>query len=96
MPRYAARRDENEPELLKTVKRCGAYWMQQGPFDGWCFNPRTQEWLLVEVKLPEREGDKNEFTDKQKVLLADFEIRRIKLHIWRTQGDVIRDLGGRA
>lgn len=95
MPRYAARRDRNEPSLLDTVKRCGGYWLKAPPLDGWVWNPRTQEWLLVEIKHDRKEGHANEFTEKQRELLADFEARRIKLHVWRTQADVLRDLGGR-
>ena len=96
MPRYAARRDTVEPALLNAVKRCGGYWLKAPPLDGWVWHPRTQEWLLVEIKDPSKEGHKDEFTEKQKELLADFEVRRIKLHVWRTQDDVIRDLGGRS
>lgn len=91
--RYAKRRDLNEPELLAAVKRCGAYWVQAEPFDGWCWNPRTQEWLLVEIKRSDKEGWDSEFTEKQKRLLTEFADRRIKLLVWRTQDDVIRDLG---
>jgi hypothetical protein len=59
------------------------------------FTPRVQEWTPVEIKRPDKEGHKDEFTPAQKKLLEEFSDRRIRHFIWRTPSDVIRDLGGR-
>lgn len=94
MPRYAKRRDTNESALLAVVRRCGCYWVHEGPFDGWVWNPKVGgEWAPVEIKRADKEGWKDEFTPSQQKLLAEFRDRRIRLYVWRTETDVLRDLG---
>ncbi len=96
MPRYLIhRKDRNEADLLAIVRRCGCYWLEGKPFDGWVFNPRIQEWTPAEIKDPSKEGHADEFTPAQQKLLGEFSDRRIRHYIWRTEDDVIRDLGGR-
>jgi hypothetical protein len=92
----AARRDDNEQSLLQVVRRVGGYWVKAPPLDGWVWSPRIQEWTPAEIKRPDKEGHKDEFTPAQKKLLEEFSDRRIRHFIWRTPSDVIRDLGGRS
>lgn len=95
MPRYANRRDKNESNLRNAAERCGAVWIQHGPWDAWVWIPRWGTYLPVEVKDPAKQGHANEFTASQKKMREEWQQRGMKLLIWRTTADVIRDLGGR-
>jgi hypothetical protein len=91
------RKDVNHDKLVKAAKRCGAHWIHAGPFDGWIHIAKWGgEYLPVEIKDPDKEGHKDEFTEKQRKLREEWADRRMKLLIWRSESDVIRDLGGRS
>lgn len=90
------RRDANEKSLTGVARGLGIRLVQVGPLDFWGWFPRRDEWLPIEIKLPEREGHKNEYTEAQKEFLALCEQVGMKRLIWRTEDDVLRDCGGRA
>lgn len=95
MPRYAARRDNNESELIKLAEQLG-WWMipLAEPWDwvGW----RRGQWLPIEIKNPDCEGHADEFTAKQRMHHTEAFKRGAKILIWRTADDVIRDSQARA
>lgn len=62
-PRRFGKRDANEKPLVKFASDLGAFWLQSGPFDGWLW--WRGRWLLVEVKNPDCEGHKDEYTPDQ-------------------------------
>jgi hypothetical protein len=90
--RYAAKRDANEGPLVTLARRLGAHWMQIGPLDGWVWVERFDRWVPVEVKNPE---GKNKYTPAQKRFLADCAAMNAPVWTWRTESDVLRDLGGK-
>jgi hypothetical protein len=92
-PRFANPRDGNEERLLKVAATLGGEWLEQGPLDGWVVWRGT--WRPVEIKLPEREGLVHEYTPAQKRFFGWCRTRSAKWLTWRTEADVIRDLGGR-
>jgi hypothetical protein len=51
--------------------------------------------MPVEIKMPEREGLKHEYTPAQQRFLRFCEDRRAAHWIWRTEDDVIASLSGR-
>lgn len=92
--RYAAKRDDVEPDLIQLARRLGAKLHMCGPLDWWLLH-HAHGWIPVEVKDPSVEGQKNEYTPAQ---LRFFRFAREnggKWLVWRTDADVIRDLGGR-
>lgn len=86
-------RDTNEGPLVGLARRLGASWIEEGPLDGWMFH--RGQWMPVEIKRPEVEGYKHEYTPKQKRFLSWCQAVGATLVIWRTDEDVIRSLGGR-
>lgn len=92
-PAYANPRDANEQALLTTALTLGAQWLEQGPLDGWIF--WRGQWLPVEIKLPEREATKHEYTPAQQRFFRWCRDRNARWLVWRTDADVIRDLSGR-
>lgn len=93
--RYAARKDDNHAKLRAAARRCGAVWLEYGPLDAWVYIKRWGTFTPVEVKRPDKEGHKREFTPAQQRLIADLDAIGAKYFIWRTEADVIRDIGGR-
>jgi hypothetical protein len=89
--RYAARRDSNEASLLACVEPLGGFWLPTGPFDGWLWNRRA--WHLVEIKRPDKEGWRSEFTDEQLRLLIRLKERHVPYHVLRTEADVLTLMG---
>lgn len=86
-------RDANEPALLKIAAQLGARWIQGPPFDGWML--WRGMWVPTEIKDPEREGEKYEYTPAQQ-RFRRFCIEHNAPHfIWRTDDDVIASLSGR-
>lgn len=99
MTRYARahRKDNNEEAIKATARRCGAVWIEGGPWDAWICIPKWGgEYMPVEIKDPKKEGHADEFTDKQKKMREEWADRRMKVFVWRRESDVLRDLGGRA
>lgn len=84
-PRYNPR-DANEPALVKHAKQLGAHWLEAGPLDGWCFH--QGRWMPVEIKLPEREGLKNEYTPAQKRFFTWAQWYNAPHWVWRGEADV--------
>lgn len=95
MPRYAARRDNNESPLIRLAAQLG-WWLiktnEPSDFIGW----RRGQWQLIEVKNPDCEGHADEFTAKQGIFHKDASNRGAKILIWRREADVLRDSNARA
>lgn len=91
--RYAARRDQNENDLVAAAEALGAVWVQAPPMDGWLHFRGV--WHLCEVKDPKKQGWKSEYTEAQKLLLIRFSERGIKVNTLRTENDVFALLGAR-
>ena len=91
--KQVTRRDENEPELLKLAKQIGALVVMEGPLDCWIFFRGA--WTPCEIKIPEREGRKHEFTDKQVEFHIRCKERCARYWTWRTPDDVMFSLGAR-
>lgn len=85
------RKDGNHDELLAVAKRCGATVFKHPPLDVWVWVAKWQMWMPVEIKRPEREGRKDEYTSAQQRFMA----MGVRWWTWRTEEDVIRDLAGR-
>lgn len=92
-PKYANPRDANEQALLELAARLGAHWHEGPPLDGWAWV--RGRWAVVEIKRPEREGLAYEYTAGQRRFLTWCTNRGIPWWIWRTENDVLRDLGAR-
>lgn len=91
-----SRRDTNHHALKDVAKRCGAIWIEGGPWDGWVHIAKWGgEYIPVEIKRPDKEGHADEYTEKQRKMKAEWADRRMRLFVWRTEADVKRDLGGR-
>lgn len=84
--RRAARRDQNEHELISIARAFGARWVPTGPLDGWiCFRGI---WTPIEIK-----HGRNGYTEAQRVFLAECAVRRDPVYTWRTPRDVFESLG---
>jgi hypothetical protein len=87
------RRDSNESALLTAVEPLGGFWLPTGPLDGWLWN--RSAWHLCEVKRPDKEGWRSEFTEEQQRLILRLNERHVPFHVLRTQADVLGLLGAR-
>jgi hypothetical protein len=88
-------RDANEPELVDVFRRLGGVWFEGPPLDGWAFVYRMGLWMPVEIKRPEREGQKHEFTPAQKEFFAKAAGARAQWWTWRTADDVMHCMGAK-
>lgn len=89
MPRYAAKRDANEPELAEYARCLG--WMLtklDEPCD-WLGLHRGV-WYPIEIKT-----EHGQLTAKQQMFHVDAHKRNGRILIWRTKDDVDRDSGAR-
>ena len=94
MPKHAARRDNNEAEVIALARQLyWSLWKMHEPAD-WLGLFRGQ-WHVIEVKNENCEGHADEFTGKQKIFHTDVKNRNGKILIWRTEADVIRDSGAK-
>lgn len=93
IPRYAARRDDVEPALIQLARRLGAKLLMSGPLDWWLL--RGGRWIPVEIKDPAIEGRKHEFTPAQRRFFQFANAYGGTWLTWRTEADVMRDLGAR-
>lgn len=84
--RYAARRDQNEPPLVRLAQSLGALMVQTGPLD-WLVGWRGR-WVPTEVKTAT-----GTYTDAQVIFLAHAKERQLPTWTWREDSDVLRDLG---
>lgn len=87
------KRDANELPLIEHARRFGAQWRMGPPLDGWIL--WRGGWLPVEIKLPEREGHKREYTPAQQRFFTFCREYGGRWLTWRTEADVERDLGAR-
>lgn len=88
--RYAAKRDANEPILVRTAQQFGALWIEAGPLDGWILF--RERWTPVEIK---NESGRNRFTESQVLFLAACRERNAPVWTWRTELDVFESLGAK-
>jgi hypothetical protein len=88
-------RDANEQALLDVAHRLGGAWHEIGPLDGWIWVNRLARWMPVEIKIPEREGLRGEYTPAQRRFFTWCRACGAPWWVWRTEADVIRDMGGR-
>lgn len=88
--RYAAKRDANEPELVRIARQLGAQMEQFPPLDWWCF--ARGYWVPVEIKNPD---GRNQYTDEQVLFLARCKERGSPAWTWRTPEDVVKSFNGR-
>lgn len=94
--RYAARRDQNENELVGYAEQLGALWIQTPPLDGWCL--WREHWYPVEIKRPDgpqggRKG--RHYTEAQVLFLARCKERNAPVWTWRSIEDVLTCLNAR-
>lgn len=95
MARFTIHRtDRNHSALVACAERVGMVFVKGPPLDGWTYCYRRDKWMPTEIKHPDREGTKNEYTKKQKKLLAEWKERGLPWWVWRTEADVIRDYEG--
>lgn len=85
-------RDANERALIELAASLGAHWIETPPLDGFVWIPRMAKYMPVEIKIPDREGLKHEFTPLQKRFIARCELLGAPYWVWRTSADVLRDL----
>ena len=81
--RYAARRDQNEPELLETAKKLGWLMIYIGfPVDYvGCFRQRLH---FIELKTP-----KGKYTPAQILFLEEARAHGITVLTWRDHVDIV-------
>lgn len=91
-PRYAKRRDLNESPLIALARQLGAWLIKTDWPTDWLMWFRDR-WDLVEVKRPDKEGWKDEYTRAQKEFRAEATRRGARLITWRVEGDVLATLG---
>lgn len=94
MPKYAARRDKVEPEVIEFAGKLGwKFWELKTPCD-W-LGLRRGQWFTIEVKDPAKEGHADEFTQPQRAFLAEVARCGGRVLVWRSKEDVMRDSGAR-
>jgi hypothetical protein len=88
--RHAQRRDGNEPELVRMARQVGAVcWPLAEPVD-WLVGWRGR-WYPCEIK----NGKAGRFTAQQIIFSAAAKERELPVWVWRSEADVLRDLGVR-
>lgn len=90
MPRYAGKRDKNEPGLVKIAREVGWYMKKMNTPVDW-LGLYLDQWQVIEIKNPDKKGHADEFTDDEIEFHAMIKDRGGKVLIWRTEKDVIRD-----
>ena len=92
--RRFTRRDRNEPELVTLATALGAWLIPTNwPTDFLCWS--RDRWDLVEIKRPDKEGWKDEYTPKQKKFREKAQQIGARLVTWRTDADVYAHVGAR-
>lgn len=84
--------DNNHHELVDEWKRLGGIWLKCPPFDGWIWYRTWDAYWPVEIKRPEREGHKNEYTKAQLKVMSELKAAGAQWFVWRTVDDVRRML----
>ena len=90
MPRYAGKRDGNEPDLITLARQLGAEFEKAPPLDWWC--GYRGKWVPLEIKNID---GKNEYTDKQVRFRIKCKERGLPVWTWRTERDVFESLNAR-
>jgi uncharacterized protein (DUF58 family) len=91
LKRYATRRDANEPGLIQTARRLGAEFERTDkPLDWLCLF--RGQCIPTEIKDPRKEGYANEFTQAQREFIQRCKNLGVRVWVWRSSEDVIRDL----
>ena len=95
--KYAQRRDNNEPELIRLAKRLGwRCWQVQVPRNAddlacdW-IGLRRGVWRTIEIKNPDCQGHADEYTALERMFIAEAHKYGGEVLIWRTVEDVMRD-----
>jgi len=91
--RFDARRDENEPPLIRVAEQIGANFFREGPLDHWM--AWRGLWVPVEIKDPDLLGQAHEYTPAQRRFLQFCHSHNMPWRTWRTRADVLRDLGAK-
>lgn len=90
MPKYAAKRDGNEFDLVTAARQIGVHMVKAPPLDWWaCFRGR---WVPVEIKNPD---GRNRYTDEQKLFLLHCRERQAPVWTWRTVDDIVTSLNAK-
>ncbi len=92
--RHAARRDANEPELVKIARQLGAWMVEIHEPCDWLMWYRDR-WDLVEIKAPSCEGHAHEFTAAQRAFRAEAMRRGARLLVWHTLDELLESVQGR-
>lgn len=91
--RRAARRDDNDSELETIATQLGALMIAtKEPADYLCW---WRGWHVVEIKRPDKEGWKSEYTEAQIRFRMAAKERGAELWTWRCEDDVYESLGAR-
>lgn len=93
--RYAARRDGNDNDELRTfAERLGwRLWSLKEPCD--YLGLRRGRWYTIEIKNPHCEGHADEFTYDERKFMAEVAACGGSILLWRTKDDIIRDSNAR-
>lgn len=94
MPRYRARRDDNDSVLAVFAAGLGP-WLIRTDFPADYLVWFRGQWDLVEIKDPAKQGWASEFTDAQKAFRREAALRGARLIVWRTRADVLAYVGAR-
>lgn len=85
MPKYAAKRDANEPEVIKFARRLGwGLWKLDEPCD-W-LGCRRGTWYPIEIK-----GEDGTLTANQQIFHRDAFNMGAQVLVWKSTDDVLRD-----
>lgn len=93
------RPDNNQKALVKLFVSVGGEWVSRAnkPFDGWGWHRGFggTNYLPIEIKNPDKEGHKDEYTQPQLKQMAKMRILGMKWLVWRTEQDVLNSVNVR-
>lgn len=91
MPRYAARRDGCEPDIIAAARQLGVRaWQLTTPTDWLVLIGGA--WFPAEIKDPTKQGHKDEFTPQQQIFLTEALSGRGTVLIWHSIAEMIADV----
>lgn len=93
------RRDGNQSPLVDLFIKLGGLWIPYAnkPFDGWAYHAHFG-YMPVELKNPNgrrRAGAHDEYTPRQRKVIALLNLRQAPWLTWRSEGDVYKCCGAR-
>lgn len=92
--RHAASRDANDGEIVALIEQLGGHFVRSPPLEGWIWVPRFGKWIgPAEIKVPEVEGFKHEYTPQQLRFIRWCQDRGAPYHTLRTRDDVFKLMG---